>query len=61
MNDFDEAFEMIGGILVAITLLLILLTWLESSLRTDPDPQTPTSGGHVDVDQHQDGDEGNSA
>ncbi|GAA3638009.1 hypothetical protein [Microlunatus ginsengisoli] len=44
MNGVDEAFEMIGGILLAITLLLILLTWLESSLSTGPDPQRHRRG-----------------
>ena len=32
MNDFDVAFELIGAILGAVTLLLVVLTWLESSL-----------------------------
>jgi hypothetical protein len=32
VNDFDEAFEIIGGFLGAVTLLMILLTWLEATL-----------------------------
>ena len=32
MNDWDEAFALIGAVLLSVTLLLILLTWLESTL-----------------------------
>lgn len=40
MNDFDEAFELIGGILLAVTVLLIFLTWLESTLLTSNAPRS---------------------
>ena len=35
VNDLDEILELIAGILLFITGLLILLTWLEATLEPD--------------------------
>lgn len=43
MNDFNEAFVLIGGIFGAVTLLLILLTRLETSLISSDRPQKAQS------------------
>ncbi len=44
MNDFGTAFALIGGILTAVTLLLFVLTKLESSLGHAQRPEGTPAG-----------------
>jgi len=44
VNDFGTAFALIGGILTAVTLLLFVLTKLESSLEHAQLPEGTPAG-----------------